>query len=412
MKAVGKVAIKLYEYLGASKQAARTASKGTAKQLAQMLSGKSRGEKKEFLQALTRLADDTKEPGNASYTILHSLTKGKSGKEHQAALDTWEALVMPLTRQRAINNIKTELPKIVESSVKSWVDDAMAEVTRPENINRMVTESLKEARKQALKEGGIMLYRLAAYPVNFVRSLFIPKGKRNMLTELVSKPKGEFKDAYYTKLLTQKGLLDRAPAKVKVTDASAGYSSPLALMLDAKGAEGGFNGFNNTITYTKEFTDISRSMQANLLRHELRHFEQADQIIRTFGIDRYIQAGKTNLCKLFAQYPQYKNSSPQEIRAAVDEWLIRNNYTDDVIKEAFAKSISAPRINPASAKGQRAQKYLEATENYHGIKKDSLIFTEITREYKTNPLEVEAYAVGEKAGRQVGIVEDLNLMHI
>ena len=37
MKAVGKVAVKLYEYLGASKQAARTASKGTAKQFSQIL---------------------------------------------------------------------------------------------------------------------------------------------------------------------------------------------------------------------------------------------------------------------------------------------------------------------------------------------------------------------------------------
>ena len=74
MKAVGKVAIKLYEYLGASKQVARTASKGTAKELSQVLSGKSGKQKKEFLQGLTGLADDTREPGNASYTIFHSLT--------------------------------------------------------------------------------------------------------------------------------------------------------------------------------------------------------------------------------------------------------------------------------------------------------------------------------------------------
>ena len=76
MKAVGKVAVKLYEYLGASKQTARTASKGTAKMLSEMLSGKSRQEKKDFLKALETLADDKRKTGNASYTILHTLAKG------------------------------------------------------------------------------------------------------------------------------------------------------------------------------------------------------------------------------------------------------------------------------------------------------------------------------------------------
>ena len=109
--------------------------------------------------------------------------------------------------------------------------------------------------------------------------------------------------------------------------------------------------------------------------------------------------------------PQYKNASREQISAAVDEWLIQNNYTDDVIKAAFAKSISAPRINPASAKGQRAQKYLEATENYQGLKKDNFLTT-ATKEYLENPMEVEAYSMGKKAGRQVGIIEDLNLMYI
>lgn len=409
MKAVGKVAIKLYEYLGASKQAARTASKGTAKQLAQMLSGKSRGEKKEFLQALTRLADDTKEPGNASYTILHSLTKGKSGKEHQAALDTWEALVMPLTKQRAINNIRTELPKIVESSVKSWVDDAMAEVTRPENINRIVTESLKEARKQALHDAGTLLYRVAAYPVNLVRRAFIPKGKRNMLSELVHKPKEQFKDAYYSKLLEKKGLSGRAPLKAEVTNKSAGLT--VESILGGKSVEGGFNGFNNTISFTKEFSSVPRSVQANLLTHELRHFEQSDQIIRTFGIERYIQALKANLAKQIAAKAQYKDASPEKIQQAVEEFLKNNNYTDDVIRSSFAQSIAAPRINPNSVKGQRAKKYLEARENYQGLTKDGIL-TKVTDEYLNNAMEVEAYALGKKAGRQVGIVEDLNLMHI
>lgn len=409
MKAVGKVAVKLYEYLGASKQAARTASKGTAKQFSQILSGKSRKEKKEFLKALERLADDTKKPGNASDIIFKTLTKGKEGNDRRIAVGHYNEITLRLGFRRSMNNISVELPKIIESSMKSCIDDAVRKVMSPENMNKMVNEAIKEARKQAMQDAATMLYRFAASPINLVRRAFIPKGKRTTLTELIRKPKEQFKDAYYSKLLEQKGLIGRAPQKAVVTKDSAGLH--VETLLGGQSVEGGFNGFNNTISYTKEFSSMPRSIQANMLTHELRHFEQADQIIRTFGIERYIQAKKTNLFKQFSQMPQYKNASREQISAAVDEWLIQNNYTDDVIKAAFAKSISAPRINPASAKGQRAQKYLEATENYQGLKKDNFLTT-ATKEYLENPMEVEAYSMGKKAGRQVGIIEDLNLMYI
>lgn len=409
MKAVGKVAIKLYEYLGASKQTARTASKGTAKMLSEMLSGKSRQEKKDFLKALETLADDKRKTGNASYTILHTLAKGKSGREHQAALDTWEALVMPLTKQRAVNNLGREIPKIMESSMKSCIDDAVQQVMRPENLSKIVSDAIKEARKQAIQDAGTLLYRIAAYPVNLVRRASIPKGKRTMLSELVHKPKEQFKDAYYSKLLEKKGLSGRAPLKAEVTNKSAGLT--VETLLGGKSVEGGFNGFNNTISFTKEFSSVPRSVQANLLTHELRHFEQSDQIIRTFGIERYIQALKANLAKQIAAKPQYKDASPEKIQQAVEEFLKNNNYTDDVIKSSFAQSIAAPRINPNSVKGQRAKKYLEARENYQGLTKDGIL-TKVTDEYLNNAMEVEAYALGKKAGRQVGIIEDLNLQHI
>ena len=330
---------------------------------------------------------------------MHTLAKGKSGREHQAALDTWEALVMPLTKQRAVNNLGREIPKIMESSMKSCIDDAVQQVMRPENLSKIVSDAIKEARKQAIQDAGTLLYRIAAYPVNLVRRASIPKGKRTMLSELVHKPKEQFKDAYYSKLLEKKGLSGRAPLKAEVTS-----------ILGGKSVEGGFNGFNNTISFTKEFSSVPRSVQANLLTHELRHFEQSDQIIRTFGIERYIQALKANLAKQIAAKPQYKDASPEKIQQAVEEFLKNNNYTDDVIKSSFAQSIAAPRINPNSVKGQRAKKYLEARENYQGLTKDGIL-TKVTDEYLNNAMEVEAYALGKKAGRQVGII-DINLLYI
>lgn len=409
MKAVGKVAIKLYEYLGASKQVARTASRGTAKELSQVLSGKSRKEKKEFLKALERLTDDTKKTADANHIICQTLTKGKSGQELSQALDNYHALTSPLAVRRTTNWASREIPKMVESSMKSCLDDAVKQVMRPENISKIVSDAIKEARKQALHDAGTLLYRVAAYPVNLVRRAFIPKGKRNMLSELVHKPKEQFKDAYYSKLLEKKGLSGRAPLKAEVTNKSAGLT--VESILGGKSVEGGFNGFNNTISFTKEFSSVPRSVQANLLTHELRHFEQSDQIIRTFGIERYIQALKANLAKQIAAKAQYKDASPEKIQQAVEEFLKNNNYTDDVIRSSFAQSIAAPRINPNSVKGQRAKKYLEARENYQGLTKDGIL-TKVTDEYLNNAMEVEAYALGKKAGRQVGIIEDMNLLHI
>ncbi len=409
MKAVGKVAIKLYEYLGASKQVARTASRGTAKELSQVLSGKSRKEKKEFLKALERLTDDTKKTADANHIICQTLTKGKSGQELNQALDNYRALTSPLAVRRTTNWASREIPKMVESSMKSCLDDAVKQVMRPENISKIVSDAIKEARKQALQDAGTLLYRVAAYPVNLVRRAFIPKGKRTMLSELIHKPKEQFKDAYYSKLLEKKGLSGRAPLKAEVTNKSAGLT--VESILGGKSVEGGFNGFNNTISFTKEFSSVPRSVQANLLTHELRHFEQSDQIIRTFGIERYIQALKANLAKQIAAKAQYKDASPEKIQQAVEEFLKNNNYTDDVIRSSFAQSIAAPRINPNSVKGQRAKKYLEARENYQGLTKDGIL-TKVTDEYLNNAMEVEAYALGKKAGRQVGIIEDMNLLHI
>lgn len=407
MKAVGKAAIKLYEYLGASKGFARTASKETALKLGELIAGKPRKEKKAFIKALNVLAQDNRSPNEAYGVILKTLQKGKTGKEYSAASEMYSAITQPVATRRAINHLNREIPQIISTSMQDFVTKSVT--LSPETVSRIARESIKEGVKQSFKETGTMLYRLAATPINLIRSAFVPKGKRNMYAELVQMPKERFKDAFYGKLLDTKGLVGRAPAKVVVTKESAGLDVT-SLLLDTKRIEGGFNGINNTIEYTKEFSNASRAMQANMLAHELRHFEQADQIIRTFGVERYIQAIKTRVFNDLCKMPKYSKCKPEEVMKIVENEMKEQNIVK-TIRTSFASSISAPRINPNSVKGQRVQKYLDATENYQGLTTDGIL-TKASKEYLNNALEVEAYAIGKKTGRQVGIIEDLNLMNI
>ncbi len=405
MKAASRAAIKLYEYLGTSAAAARKTSKETAGMLSEMLAGKSRKEKKKFFNAIETLTDDKKNPKPASDVILKTLTKGKTGEEYFNSRRAFYELVEPLNTRRNLNSMTENIITIFNEEIDKMLKNTVAEASSPETINRI----MKDILKQYLKDAKTILYRIAAFPVNLIRSFSIPSGKKNSLIELVHNPKENFAASYYSKILKQKGLTGRAPKQVEVLPRSAGLS--LETLLGGKAVEGGFDGFRNKIFFTREFDDITRSVQANMITHELRHFEQADQIIRTFGIERYIQAKKTNLFKQFSQMSQYKNASPEEINRAVEDWLKKNNLSDDTIRVAFAQSISAPRINPNSVKGRRAQKYLEATENYTGISKNG-IFTSVSKDYLENPMEVEAYAFGKEAGRQTRIIEALNLISI
>lgn len=412
MKATRKVAIKLYQYLGASKGTARNASKATAEELSKILAGKSKKEKKEFLKSLEILADDSRKTGEASSFLYRSLKCNSPViEESRQGWRTYNALTSPLITRRVTNEIRTEIPKIIETGMQDLVNKSIAEVMTPENVSRMVKEAYKETLKQSVKDAGTMLYRLVASPINLIRKASVPKSKAAMYDELVSLPKSQFRENFYQRLISKKGIADRAPAVPVVTSNSAGLDAT-TLVYGGKRVEGGFNGFTNKIDFTKEFNDCSRAVQANLISHELRHFEQADQIIRTFGIERYIQAKKTYVYNQLAKMPEFANASPAKIQEEVLKFMEANNFTDDVIKAAFEKSISAPRINPNSVKGQRAKKYLEATENYQGLTRKNLIFTERSKSYLENPLEVEAYKIGNKTGAQVGIIEDLNLMNI
>lgn len=412
MKATRKVAIKLCQYLGVSKGATRNVSKSTAEELSKLLSGKSKKEKKEFLKSLAILADDSRKTGEASNFLYRSLKCNSPViEESRQGWRTYSALTTPLMNKRVTNELRTKIPKIIETGMHDLVNKSIAEVMTPENMSRMVKEAYKETLKQGVKDAGTMLYRLVASPINLIRKAFVPKSKVAMYDELVSLPKSQFRENFYQRLISKKGIADRAPATPVVTDKSGGCT-PLSLFFGTSGVEGGFNGFTNKINFTKEFNECSRGMQANLISHELRHFEQADQIIRTFGIERYIQAKKTYVYNQLAKMPEFANASPAKIQEEVLKFMEANNFTDDVMKAAFEKSISAPRINPNSVKGQRAKKYLEATENYEGLTRKNLIFTERSKSYLKNPLEVEAYKIGNKTGAQVGIIEDLNLMNI
>jgi len=369
-----------------------------------MLSNASKGEKKKFYTAVENL---TSQKGNTEeqYKVLYkTLTKGKpiGTSEWQQASDMYHTLAYPIGVQNGMNNLRKSLPQILDTSTQSIAESI---TLSPETITRISKEALKDAAKQTLNDSLTMTKRIIMYPANKAMSYTIPKASREQFSELLKLPKEKFGQTYYNHLLDSKGLSGRAPAQVTITNRSAKLTVD-QLITGQKNIMGGFSPLNNTIEYTKEFATASRAIQANLVAHELKHFEQADAVIRTFGIERYIQAQKNNL--LHALKEKYKGTKTEAELLKMVEETAQKDKIEETIRKAFAESAKAPRISPASAEGQRAAKYLEGFEKYTGVK-NSGFFLEMSNSYLKNPLEVEAYATGNKVKRQIGILENLNL---
>jgi hypothetical protein len=245
------------------------------------------------------------------------------------------------------------------------------------------------------------------YPINKAISAFISKDFKSLLTDVIKLPKNKFGVAYYEKLINAKGLSERAPKDIVVTNNTAKLSFCELLTKKSKySCQGGFNPVMNTIEYTKEFPILPKWLQTNLITHELKHFEQTDTIIRTFGIERYMSALKSNMLKSMKSSKQYAGKSDAQLQELINNDWVKNDI-EKTMREAFKGSINAPKINPSSEIGKKAAIYLKAHENYVGI--DGGLFINISKDYKKNPLEIEAYKSGNKSGLRALILQNLNL---
>ena len=137
-------------------------------------------------------------------------------------------------------------------------------------------------------------------------------------------------------------------------------------------------------------------------------FEQSDIMIRTFGIERYIQAIKNRMINILVT--QNEGKSRQKIVKMLENDFNDNNYSQ-VIRKAFQQSSRAPRIDINSAEGKHAMSYIEVLENYVQPSNNGFLLT-ISKDYLKNALEVEAYKTGNSIGRKMWLLEQLNLTQV
>lgn len=441
MALVSKVALKIAKFTAGTEHVTKRQSKQVAAELQKVISGKSRGEKKKLIKEMSKLTNESKSAETADKNIRQAIEqrledfddstvrrircgltpvkpfKSLSAKEEKIVNGFYDAkaVYQSVTTQIRTRKLSNNISKIITGAVDDMRKSMRASV--PEIINsEKIPKIVKEVQEDMIYDAKIIAGRFFKYPVTKLRSLFVPPGVRKIFTELAHLPKDKFGEKYYEYLLKTKGLSGRAPAKIVVTDKSAGVN-PLEFFLSdcarrhLPKCQGGFSPSFNTIEYTREFASLPRAIQANLLTHELKHFEQADTIIRTFGIERYIKGQKALSFKnLKAAYPE---KSEAEMKEMVETAFEKEGLTEK-IRTAFKSSSDAPKISPDSKEGKAALKYLEAMEGYTGVKRSGPfgMFTEVSEGYRKNPLEVEAYSVGNKAGRLFKIFENLNLREV
>lgn len=273
----------------------------------------------------------------------------------------------------------------------------------PEQIEEFVSFALKTFWKESAKSVG----KILMYPFSKIASFFIPSSSRRAIGTALETSDYKFGQQYYKNLLELNDLATRAPKEVQILPRSAQLT--VSSLFSKYKCEGGFNLYNNTISFTKEFTALPKSLQANLVSHELKHFEQIDNVIRTFGIDRYIQALKANMFKVYRNSSQYENMSDDAIKELIEQDWTAQNLAGS-IKKAFANSIDAEKISANSNLGQEAKIYLNAIENYSpAYKKVNMFMSEISEDYRKNPLEIEAYKTGKDNAIYTQILELLQI---
>lgn len=260
-----------------------------------------------------------------------------------------------------------------------------------EEINKVVNEAIRES----FKESTTLTTRAITYPFNKFASLFLPKNLKAICKDIMHLPRENFGKEFYTRLIQSKGLTGRAPAGITVIK-----KEELGI------ADAGFDFFNNTLYVSDKFTKYSRATQANLLSHELKHFEQTDAIIRTFGIEKYIEALKAKTLKNLKSNILNCGKSEKELLEAVNKQF---KNLEPKIKEAFASSIQAEKIAPNSAIGKRANKYLKSLSNYETPDQNNPLNPLSVYRYYNNGLEKGAYKTGLLTKFFTSFLERLNL---
>ncbi len=406
-----RIAKQAVKHLQIPSAAAKKQSKSIAQTLQAVTIGKSKNEKKSIIKLYETYISNPNNKNIESQlqkAIASSQTVENAAKSGGGIFDdlnrttTTFALENQLIRPIRIHNTFSQLQKESCEALRK----TLADIPAPEikiDTKELARRVIEESRKETLTLAG----RRLKYPINKVLSQFINKDKRKLLAEVTQLPKEEFGAAYYKKLLEAKNLTNVAPTEINILPKSARMNIYDITSNNKYKCEGGFNLMDNTISFTKEFNTLPKAIQANLIRHELKHFEQIDQTIRTFGVERYIQALKQNNLNNLKASKEFIGKSDKELMAYIENsW--ENNKLEETIRKAFANSINGTKIGADTEIGKQAAKYLDSIENYSGLGKDEF-YSNISNEYLSSLLEKEAYKTGTFEMIRTYIMNSLNL---
>ena len=304
-----------------------------------------------------------------------------------AALPISQSIISPVRTHHGIEKAR----KTAIASLRD-MDMPMPSISfTQKELDKIVNDVIRDS----IKDSATLTARTITYPFNKFASLFLPKNIKEICKDIMHLPKEKFGKEFYTRLVKSKGLTGLAPDGITVIK-----KEELGV------ADAGFDFFNNTLYVSDKFTKYSRATQANLLAHELKHFEQTDAIIRTFGIEKYIEALKAKTLKSLKANILNSGKSEKELLEAVDRQFIK---LEPEIKKAFVKSIQAEKINPNSALGKRASKYLKSLSNYETPDPNNPLNPLSVYKYYCNGLEKGAYKTGLLTKFFTSFLERLNL---
>ena len=204
----------------------------------------------------------------------------------------------------------------------------------------------------------------------------------------------EFVKKAYSEMVDYMGLKGIAPKTIKNSGADHAFS-----------ITGGYNNIKNTIEYSDGFFNIlPKEEQIGMLTHELQHCKQFTNMLRTEGItvEKYVEAHVNSTINELINNPlnnlqfhvQYKKA--KEIGKEI-EFIKRHKdkWTKDLTKKVnknYKDILAMPKIKADSEEGVKAFEHLKASGEYEGLDFMGLG----SDKYKNNPLEVEAYAMGDK----------------
>lgn len=239
---------------------------------------------------------------------------------------------------------------------------------------------------------GVAKLKTRANRVKILKS--IPEEMKTLFREINAKSGDEFVNCAYQKLIKMMNLENIAPPKVITKDKDGLFC-----------VTGGYDLANNTISFSEGFSSLDQAKKLGMLAHELKHCEQETRILRTEGL------GAEKLARAFAERNIYNAIQETDFRnilfkSAYDKAVLFGKGKDflekaitqnqkkilDLINQNCSEILKMPKIKIDSAEGKKAYEHLEAIRNYKGLD----MFGLSNDAYKNNPLEVEAYAFGDK----------------